>query len=116
MRGMKMKTEMYVHWDADTEFASSPRKSESALQRFSGACLRAFQSVKEKISGELALRFATVRPEIFKQAVNEAAALAASTSFPTLFFPTLAEEKVSLASKWEVKQQMILQRSSLRAA
>ena len=110
-----MKTEMNVNWEADTEFAVSPRKSESGLQRFSSACLRAFQSLKEKISDELASRFASVRPEVFRQAVNEAAALAASTSFPTLFLPVLAEEKVFLAAKWEVKQQVVQQRSWLRA-
>ena len=111
-----MKKEMNVNWGSDMEFAVSPWRSESRLGRFSSVCLRAFQSLKEKISGELASRFAGVRPEIFRQAVNEAAALAASTSFPTLFLPALAEEKVFLAAKWEVKQQVIQRRSWLRAA
>lgn len=111
-----MKNQIHLEWDTNTEFSVQPHKSSSGLHRFSAACVRAFQSLKEKISSELAARFAGVRPEVFRLAVNEAAAVAASTSFPALFLPALAEEKVLLASRWEAKQQEIQQQSWLRAA
>jgi hypothetical protein len=86
------------------------------LQRFSAACVEKFHDLKNKISSELAWRFATVRPKFLRQAVNEAVALAADTEFPSLFLPVLAEEKVFLASQWEMKQRVIQERSWLRAA
>ena len=112
---MKKQLEV-VKWDAGEGFALSPRYVGTGLQRFPAVCLEKIQSLKERVSGELAWRFAGVRPEFLRQAVNEAAALAASTPFPTLFLPTLAEEKVFLASEWERKQRVVQERSWLRAA
>jgi hypothetical protein len=48
--------------------------------------------------------------------VNEADAIAASLPFPSLIFPTLAEEKVLEASRWHAKQRIIETRSWMRLA
>lgn len=47
----------------------------------------------------------------YGQTVSEADSPAATTSFPNLFFPTLAEEKVRLASGWSNRQQQIRDRA-----
>jgi len=39
--------------------------------------------------------------------VNEADALAADTAFPTLFLPTLAEEKARAVIRWQGKQRLL---------
>ena len=103
-------------WDSDTAFEVGARKTGSGLKRFSEACLNKLQSLKKKISSELAFRFENVRPQIFRQAMNEAEALAVDTTFPSLFLPVLAEEKVFLASQWERKQREVQERSWLLAA
>src|SRR5205085_12604389 len=72
-------------------------------RRLSAACAAKSHRLKEKLADELAWRFAAVRPEVLRLAVNEAAALAAATGYPTLFLPALAEEKVAFASQWETK-------------
>lgn len=40
-------------------------------------------------------------------AVNDADAIAASSPFPLLIFPTLADEKVRKACQWQAKQRVI---------
>ncbi|MDB6110462.1 MAG: hypothetical protein JWR69_2212 [Pedosphaera sp.] len=47
---------------------------------------------------------------LFQQAVGEAEALAWSTSYPLLFLPVLAEEKVLSARQWTERQRQILER------
>jgi hypothetical protein len=114
---MKMNKKLEVeNWDGDSKFELSPRPAGSGLHRVSVGCLELFQGLKEKISVELSFRFGGVRQELLRQALNEAAALAASTTFPTLFLPVLAEEKVFIASEWERKQRSIQDRSWLLAA
>ena len=101
---------------SDNAIALNPQTA-SGLRRFSQACLEMVRRLKESLTAELATRFAGILPpEIVRQVVNEADALAASTEFPTLFLPTLAEEKVLLASRWQSKQRLIHERSSWRAA
>src|SRR5882672_6105630 len=96
-------------WRSDTAFASNPQQgSESGLRRFSTACLEKLRNLKEAITADLVSRFAaTLHPEIVRQVVNEAHALAAGTGFPTLFLPTLAEERVLLASRWQTRRRLI---------
>jgi len=48
--------------------------------------------------------------------VNEAAALVATTSFPALLLPTLAEEKARKASQWAARQQTIRHQAFTLAA
>jgi hypothetical protein len=54
--------------------------------------------------------------QLLQKAVNEAAALAANTPFPSLFLPVLAEEKANLLSQWERKQRAIHELTLLQAA
>jgi hypothetical protein len=44
---------------------------------------------------------------LIRQIVTEAEALAATTPFPALLLPALAEEKAQKAAKWSVRQQAI---------
>ena len=52
---------------------------------------------------------------LFKQAVNEAEALAWQTPYPHLFFPSLAVEKVQAVASWQTRQQLLRQRQPLFA-
>ncbi|MEI9865168.1 MAG: hypothetical protein WDN00_11590 [Limisphaerales bacterium] len=52
---------------------------------------------------------------LFKQAVNEAEALAWQTPYPHLFFPSLAVEKVQAVVAWQTRQQSLRQRQPLFA-
>lgn len=45
------------------------------------------------------------RPHLLHLAITEAAALAERTSFPQLFLPALALEKVEAAAAWHMRQQ-----------
>jgi hypothetical protein len=44
---------------------------------------------------------------LFKQAVNEAEALAWQTAYPHLLFPALAMEKVQAVAAWQTRQQSV---------
>ena len=112
-----MKTQLEVKdWEAVAGFEVNLRRCDSGWKRFSAACLEKFHALEQRILVELGFRFENVRPEFLRQAVNEAAALAESTGFPSLFLPALAEEKVSRASEWERRQREIQERSWLQAA
>lgn len=52
---------------------------------------------------------------LFKQAVNEAEALAWQTPYPHLFFPSLAVEKVQAVAAWQTRQQSVHQSQPLFA-
>ena len=47
------------------------------------------------------------REQILHSALTEAEALAWQTPFPHLFFPVLAEEKVSAARRWAARQEVV---------
>ncbi len=53
---------------------------------------------------------------LLRQAINEADALAATTPFPSLFLPALAEEKVQLAYAWKSRQRAIHEQTWALAA
>jgi len=89
----------------------------SGLKRFSTACRDKFNALKSTITANLADEFAGVlKLETIRQVVNEADALAASTPFPALFLPALAEEKVLIATHWQNQQRRIYDRSLSRVA
>jgi hypothetical protein len=50
-----------------------------------------------------------------RRAVTQAEALAWSTSYPTLFLPVLAEEKVASARRWARYQHGVLERQRVLA-
>src|SRR5690349_8226503 len=69
-------------------------------------------TLKEQIAANLASEFAgALNSKLIRQVINEADALAATTPFPALFLPTLAEEKLRNASAWAARQQAIRERS-----
>jgi hypothetical protein len=113
-----MKTQLTVESDHDTIFECAPRfRMDSSLRRFSNACLETLTRLKDALTTELSYQFGGVlRQERVRQAVNEADALAASTPFPALFLPALAEEKVMLASRWQARQRLMSHRAGLSAA
>ena len=90
-------------------------------QTFADRCV---QSCKKLLAGiEQAKRriISEFRPTresqeiFFKQAVNEAEALAWQTPYPHLFFPSLAVEKVQAVVAWQTQQQALRQRQPLFA-
>lgn len=96
---------------------SSDSSFELGLRHFSATCLEKLHDLKESIVSELSFRFSgTLLPQTIRQAVNEADSLAASTAFPALFLPALAEEKVQKAFQWHRKQHTIAGRTWMRAA
>jgi hypothetical protein len=109
-----------INWKSARELAlknSTQRNARSGFSRFSTACQEKIHQLKETLTADLASRFGgTLRPETVRQVVNEADALAASTGFPALFLPVLAEEKVVFASQWQNKQRTIRERSFSFAA
>ncbi len=112
-----MKTTVKFEESKTAKTACARQGFKGGLHRFSRACRESFQSLKEKVADELNETFAAAHPELVRQAVNEAAALAATTAFPNLFLPALAEEKVLFASQWQMKQERILREQSwLQAA
>lgn len=81
---------------------------EFGFRRFSAECSEKLVKIKEQVAAELASEFARVlSPQLIRLAVNEADSLAATTPFPALLLPALAEEKVRNASAWAARQQKI---------
>ena len=64
--------------------------------------------MKERIQQHLEAEYGqALDASRIQQVVNEADALAAYTPFPTLFLPTLAEEKAQAVIQWQGKQQLL---------
>jgi hypothetical protein len=89
---------------------------EAAINRFSGDCSEKFAKLKGRVASDLAHRFNNLSGQMLWQAVNEADALAATTAFPALVLPALAEEKVRHASLWAARQRLIRDRPLVLAA
>jgi hypothetical protein len=94
----------------------SPFTTTMTPHRFAAHCLKKLHQLKERVTEELSSRFSGMLDERrLRQVINEADALAATTSFPALFLPTLAEEKVRAAANWQARQRELFGRSlSLR--
>jgi hypothetical protein len=98
-----------------TEFTNT--HSSSGLGRFSTACLNKLQELKKRLSAQLAVEYGnTINHALLRQAINEADSLAATTPFPSLFLPALAEEKVQLAYAWNSRQRAIREQTWALAA
>jgi hypothetical protein len=63
--------------------------------------------LKGKLLGEYGMEFATLPPMLLARAMSEADALASTTTFPQLFLPGLAEEKMRSLGKWEERQNEV---------
>jgi hypothetical protein len=70
--------------------------------------------VKEAIFAESS-RALTAPERLVRLALNEAEAAAWQTTYPHLFFPTLAMEKVQAVAAWNARQQSMRQRSPIIA-
>ena len=76
-----------------------------------------FAALKKRVTASLEEEFAAIIGTRFiRQVVNEAAALAATTSFPALLLPALAEEKARKASQWATRQQAVRHQAFTLAA
>jgi hypothetical protein len=94
-----------------------PDVSASGIRKCAASYQRTLAQLKDRVITELASQFAgRLDREAVRQAVNEADALAATTPFPALFLPTLAEEKTHGAFHWHVRQRQILGRPPVTAA
>jgi len=89
----------------------------SSFRRFAAERFDQLVALKERIAANLAKEFAgTIEAALIRQIVTEAEALAATTPFPALLLPALAEEKAHNAAKWSVRQQIIRNHSLTLAA
>jgi hypothetical protein len=76
---------------------------------------RAFAALS-RVRGDIELKYAPVKaqaPRIVHLTLNEAEALAWDSGFPHLFFPLLAEEKVSKAADWVNRQRSVRESSEV---
>jgi hypothetical protein len=89
---------------------------EAAINRFSAECSQKLSKLKIRLAADLARSFNNLSGQLLWQAVNEADAIAATTPFPALVLPALAEEKVRDASLWSARQRLIRQRDPALAA
>ena len=94
-------------------FKSTNRRAN----RFAAHCFELLRDLKAKITLELASRFDGILDERrLRQVINEADALAATTLFPALVLPALAEETVHAAAAWQVRQRQLFERTMDMAA
>ena len=84
---------------------------------FAHACLKTCQAIlahirdaKRAILTE-AQETSQVHDQMLRLALNEAEAVAWQTSYPHLFFPTLATEKVREAAAWNSRQENLSRRA-----
>jgi len=95
-----------------TNFHSAGNASASTHQDLSEILLPA---LKAKVGKRLVRQFGrTVPGSLIGRALDEAVETAASTGFPHLFFPALAEEKVQLV--FAAISQDLQERATLRHA
>lgn len=89
----------------------------SGLRRFPARCLSRLSELKQRLSAQLAAEYGdSIHPVLLRQAINEADSIAATTPFPGLFLPSLAEEKVRFAHAWSLRQRAIRERTHSFAA
>ena len=104
--------------DTMTETPANPRRtgevplradtfSTFGFHRFSEECAEKLTALKTHIAAELSKEFASLNSRLIQQVVNEADSLAATTPYPALLLPVLAEEKVRAASVWAARQRAI---------
>ena len=94
-----------------TAYTESTTESCFAVYRFGAACQAKWNQLKQQVSAELASSFGEILDDRrLSQVVNEADALAGSTPYPVLLFPTLAEEKVRAAVGWQQRQNELFAR------
>jgi hypothetical protein len=96
--------------------SQEPSFAEFGFRRFSAECSQKLADLKDRVVSDLTTQFGALNSRLVRQVVNEADSLAATTPFPSLFLPVLAEEKVRAASNWTARQQMIREQTLMLAA
>ena len=99
-----------------TAFPEKSAFSDYGFRRFTTACSQKLADLKNRLASDLANQFGTLNARLVRQVVNEADSLAATTPFPALLLPVLAEEKVRNASYWAARQQLIREQTLVLAA
>ena len=94
----------------------SPVRLAGFGTRFSTEESQAAFDLKQRLAANLANEFTGLNRQLVYQAVNEADSLAATTPFPALLLPALAEEKVRAASNWATRQRLIREQTLVLAA
>src|SRR6478736_631811 len=77
------------------------------FRRFSEECAEKLTALKTRVAAELGKEFASLNSRLIQQVLNEADSLAATTPYPALLLPVLAEEKARAASAWAARQRAI---------
>jgi len=78
------------------------------MQKLPAAGFPQLNTLKARLIAQLtADASGMLSPRTVQLAVNEADSLAATTQFPALFLPALAEEKVRTALAWQARQWAI---------
>jgi hypothetical protein len=105
------------HTRNEATFIRKPVVIGSSFRRFAAERFDQLVALKERIAANLEKEFAgTIGAPLIRQIVTEAEALAATTPFPALLLPALAEEKAHNAAKWSVRQQTIRNQTFTLAA
>ena len=87
---------------------STKLSSESVLTHLSTLCRQKAHDLRDHVKLLLANEFGDVLDVVkIQQLVNEADALATFTPFPSLFLPSLAQEKALAAVTWQGKQNLL---------
>jgi hypothetical protein len=117
-----MKTENYTtqtvtHGETTGLHPLTGTLTASSLRLFPAAWWGKLSDLKERVSDQLFAEFGgALHAKLIQQAVLEAESLAATTPFPTLFLPALAEEKVRTAAVWSRRQAAIRELTHALAA
>ena len=105
------------HIRNEATFTHQPGTTGSSFRRLAAEQFDQLVALKERIAANLKKEFAgTIRAQLIRQIVTEAEALAATTPYPALLLPALAEEKAHNAAKWVVRQQTIHNQTITMAA
>ena len=92
-------------------------RKPGSFRRFAAERFDQLVALKERIATNLEKEFAgTIGVPLIRQIVTEAEALVATTPFPALLLPALAEEKAHNAAKRSVRQQTIRNQTFTLAA
>lgn len=96
-------------------------QAKKLTEKLAQACVAQYQKlaaqieqVRSNVTAEFREAFG-VQERLLQHALNEAEALAWETDYPHLIFPTLAQERVTVANNWWQRQQLIRKAEPLYA-
>lgn len=110
-------TALFAAMENDELDSSVGTRSHLNLHHFSPICMDKLSDLKDRITRRLASEYGDfLNHNLIRLAVQEADSLSATTPFPALFLPQLAEEKVRAASEWSQRQAAIRGHAAVLAA